>query len=78
MFSRAGGGWECEPGPPGAGWGPPAVSPELEAALLMDACREDNRGRGRETEVGRGGAGTGDSGFNPFKAWVLGVSRGGP
>ena len=55
MFS-AGEGGDCEPGPGGAGWGPPAVSPELEAALLMESSREDQGGRPRG--AGQQGHGT--------------------
>lgn len=48
----------------GSGRGPPADSPELEAALLMGSSREDTGGRPRGE--GRGAAGPGDSDFNPF------------
>lgn len=65
-----GGGWELEPRPGEPAGGPPAVSPELEAALLMESSRED-KGGGR----GRGAAGRQDSGFNPFVVLVLGVSE---
>lgn len=40
---------------------------------MMESSWEDNGG---EAE-GRGAAGPWDSDFNPFLAWVLGVSRGG-
>lgn len=42
----------------GAGWGPPAVSRELEAALLMESSREHNGGR----PAGRGEQGEGQQG----------------
>lgn len=45
--SRPGGGRGVRARTAGAAWGPPADSPELEAALLMESSREDNGGRPR-------------------------------
>lgn len=61
MFSR---GWEegveSEPGPGERPGGPPAVSPELSVALLMESSRE---AKGR----GGGGSWSWDSGLNHFE-----------
>lgn len=58
---------ECEPGPRGAARRPPAVSPELGLALLMESSRE---AKGRGT-----GSWSRDSGLNHFGGPRSGVSR---
>lgn len=62
--------WSASQGSESGPGGPPAVSPELGAALLMESSREDKvrRERGEGQQEGR------DSGVNHLVALVLGVS----